>query len=891
VTCTHCNTPISSGERFCGSCGRPLTGTIVMEDPSPSAFKKQITVGASSTCDIAIDAPSVSGEHLRVSKAAQLGRYLLEDLGSTNGTFVDGERIQKKEVGHGSIIQLGLHRMPLSQLTQGLGQHAATPTVLDTTIFVGRLPVCDIVLPFPMVSGQHLEVRLLSDLLEVRDLGSSNGTFIARQRLPIKAWTALGENELHLGSFRVPPATLAAWREALTATPTMVRSKKAHATIPHTGQVLIGRDPSCDVVIAAPQISWQHARVTVDGDRWIIEDLNSSNGVFVNGSQIKKGTIQSNDQVFLGSIQINLDKGKIAAPKQHQGEIRLDAVNLTRQLDSGQIILDQVGVSIYPGELVALMGPSGAGKTTLLEMLTGQQRPNRGQVLINGADLHDNLGGFGERIGYVPQEDIMHRDLTVFEVLFHSAMLRLPSDLPQQAVVEHVETLLVRMGIDHIRDSVIGGEAVRGISGGQRKRVNIAIELITEPPLLFLDEPTSGLDSTSTLEVMTVLRALADTGKTIIATVHQPRIEAFECFDQLLLLTKGGKLAFYGPANPDASEYFAKKSTLPQREGANPADYVIDVLDPLESTHQRSPESWQKDYAESEYQKNFVVNRRGDSKDIALIPPKEVAAARRRGSAQFNNLLTRYKHRKIRDKSSLLIQIFQPILIGGLIGLLFTGDSVTDPTGSANIALFLLSTTAFWLGCSNVARELVADRPVYKRERRAGLSASAYLNSVFTLQLAMTALQTLILVGLSWPWLDVQGGLFLNVWGVLLCTAAAGVAVGMLISAAASTEVTAISLVPILLLPQLMFSGFLLRFADMSGAQQAVTNLVPLRWSFEAIARMEYNASFAENGGSSALKDAIGFPEASVMVGPAFLLFWTGICLLLCLSRLRKTPR
>jgi ABC-type multidrug transport system ATPase subunit len=825
-----------------------------------------------------------------VSKAVQLGRYVIEDLGSTNGTFVDGARIQRKEVGHGSNIQLGLHRVSLVDLTLSLGEHAPSPTVLDTTLFVGRSLSCDIVLPYPMVSEQHLELRLVAERLELRDLGSSNGTFVARQRLPTKKWTALGENELHLASYRVPPATLAMWRETLAATPTKIKARKAQVTIPKTGQVLIGRDPSCDVVIDAPQVSWRHARVTVDGDRWIIEDLNSSNGVFVNGSQVKKGTIRPHDQVFLGSVQLNLDKGKIAAPKQHQGEIRLDAVNLTRQLDSGLVILDQVGVSIYPGELVALMGPSGAGKTTLLEMLTGQQRPSRGQVLVNGADLHDNLDGFGERIGYVPQEDIMHRDLTVFEVLFHSAMLRLPRDLPRQAVVEHVEKLLVRMGIDHIRDSVIGGEAVRGISGGQRKRVNIAIELITEPPLLFLDEPTSGLDSTSTLEVMTVLRALADTGKTIIATVHQPRIEAFECFDQLILLTKGGKLAFYGPANPEASEYFAALSTLPRREGANPADYVIDVLDPLETSHKRSPESWQKDYAESKYQKAFVTKRRGDSKEIILVPPKQTGAARRRGSAQFSNLLTRYKQRKSRDKTSLLIQLFQPILIGGLIGLLFNGGSVED--GRANIAMFLLSTTAFWLGCSNVARELVADRPVYKRERRAGLSASAYLNSIFTLQLAMTALQTFILVGLSWPMLEVQGDLFLNVWGVLLCTAAAGVAVGMLISAVASTEVTAISLVPILLLPQLMFSGFLLRFGDMSGGQKAVTNAVPLRWSFETIARMEYNAPLSDTGGvERSLEKAIGFPETSVMVGPIFLLFWTGICLFFCLMKLRKIPR
>jgi ABC-type multidrug transport system ATPase subunit len=564
-------------------------------------------------------------------------------------------------------------------------------------------------------------------------------------------------------------------------------------------------------------------------------------------------------------------------------------------------------------------------------MLTGQRRPTRGQVLFNGDVLH-NHPALLDRIGYVPQEDIMHRDLTVFQVLHYAAKTRLPSDLPDSAVIDHVNRLITRMGLAHIRDSLIGGEAVRGISGGQRKRVNIALELITEPPLLFLDEPTSGLDSTSTLEVLDVLRQLANTGKTIIMTIHQPRIEAFEQVDKLLLLTKGGKLAYFGPAMPGTAEYFSERSKMPYRQGANPADYAIDVLDPSEESYTRSPDEWKADYLASEEFKTWVVARQQSSDQVILTSSKAKAAAARGGMSQYFTLLGRYWIRKMRDRTSLGIQFLQPIIIGVLLVALFGGfsgdkDGLPDdektleewyclvhpddeiptskedescsqaekieeindslPPGAEeievpkdpdpvdphpafakgiNATLFLLAAAAFWLGCSNVARELVSDRPVFRRERRSGLNIRSYLASVFTFQMLLSGVQTIVMTVLVWAAVDVQNETILFSWVVLLITAGCGVALGLAVSAWAPTEVTAISVIPILLLPQLMLAGYLKVYEQMGELLQLLTVFVPLRWSFNSLAKMEYVAWESglrndEQELAFTLEEVFGFPD------------------------------
>ena len=341
------------------------------------------------------------------------------------------------------------------------------------------------------------------------------------------------------------------------------------------------------------------------------------------------------------------------ARQPKRGEIRIDAFNLVRELPSGKRLLDDVSLSIYPGEMVALMGPSGAGKTTLLELLTGQREATKGAVLLNGRDLLKSWGEFRHTIGYVPQDDIMHRDLTVYEALFHAAKLRLPRDLPTEAVEAHVEKLMNRMGLLPLKDSIIGSEKVRGISGGQRKRVNIAMELITEPSLLFLDEPTSGLDASSTLEVLQLLRKLADSGKTIILTIHQPRIEAYGLMDNLILLAKGGHLAYFGPAKGQAVHYFEERVAAKKPTEKNPADFIMDVLESKPELIGRALISNQVPMSDL-----FRIAWGKSKKTRNMLPPKGRSLL-----SQFYVLLTRYSRRKLRDRTALTIQLLQAPVI------------------------------------------------------------------------------------------------------------------------------------------------------------------------------------------------------------------------------------
>ena len=895
MICKACGAENPADSRFCGECG----GTSLLGRAATVATKEHepggsLVVGSAHDCGLRIVDPTVSGHHLRVSEAAG-GRLRIEDLNSSNGTWVAGKRVHEATVDADDVVQLGLRPVELSDVAAAL--HALRAAGSGRTLTVGR-EAGDLLLPYPMVSSRHLEVRPEGTGLAARDLGSTNGTFVDGHR--ITGWTPLPHGAtLHVGSYKVPEGTLSRWLEAVCASPSQQDAATAAVAIPADGAILLGRDPDADVTIDSAQVSWHHARITSEGGRWVIKDLGSTNGVFVNGSRVRTAALHPEDELLLGPVAIRLSEGSLVAPRRYVGEVRLDAHDLVRVVGDGKTILDHVSVSIYPGELVALMGPSGAGKTTLLELLTGQRRPTEGTVLFNGQDLHDQVGSLRDRIGYVPQEDVMHRDLTVFQVLYHAARMRLPADLPTSAIVEHVDKLITRMGLAHVRESLVGGESKRGISGGQRKRVNIAIELLTEPPLLFLDEPTSGLDSTSTLEVLRVLRGLADQGKTIIMTIHQPRVEAYELVDSLVLLCGAGRLAWFGPADPEPAEHFAARSEMPRRPGSNPADYVIDVLDPSDSELKREPEEWQRDYLDSPAYEQYVVQRQGQSADVTLEPGQDLAANPRRGMVgQYFNLLSRYIKRKLRDRTSLAIQMAQAPVVAILLGWLFFDSElphydrdfgiVLGSDQSVYATLFLLAAAGFWFGCSNVARELVSDRAVFRRERMAGLSVLPYLASIYTLQLFLAAVQVFGMILITWVLVGLEPVSFVPAFILLLITAAAGIGLGLLVSSLAPTEVTAIAVIPLILLPQLMLAGYLKVYEEMDALQQAVTHLVPMRWAFEGLAWLEMEAA----NYPQTINDVFGFPvvdDVHAMLDACILLFFTGAFLVATFVRLLTT--
>jgi energy-coupling factor transporter ATP-binding protein EcfA2 len=412
--------------------------------------------------------------------------------------------------------------------------------------------------------------------------------------------------------------------------------------------------------------------------------------------------------------------------------------------------------------------------------------------------------------------------------------------------------------------------------------VNIAIELITEPPLLFLDEPTSGLDATATLEVLTLLQSLAKEGRTILMTVHQPRVEAFRLMDMLLLLEKGGKLAYFGPAMPGASDYFERHAG-PMPKGANPADYVLDVL---ESTKKLSngedcpPGTWQRLYRASEPHAAYVRSRLVDRQSVQIAPVGDGASTRGAPGMgrQLRSLIARLVRRKSRDRAALVLQLLQPLVVGGLLAAIFdgmerwpfvvAGGSGDDPCElpvvvqaqaavKVHAVLFLVGATAFWLGCSNVARELVAERAVFRRERMAGLSVPAYAASVFTVQALVGAVQCLVLAGLIWGAnLSLESGFGIG-FGATLLTLVSGLSVGMVVSSVVRTEVTAISTLPLLLLPQLILAGYIEPYSGLNDTFRAMAALMPVRWAFDGLLRVEYFAAEPVCG----VEKVFGFPD------------------------------
>jgi ABC-type multidrug transport system ATPase subunit/pSer/pThr/pTyr-binding forkhead associated (FHA) protein len=874
-----------------------------MHNKSDKVF---VIVGSDAVCDVQIKAPSISAQHIKVTLIKR-GLFHVRDLGSDLGTFCKGKRITEAAVSIYDSIQIGRH--PVSMLSiaphlstkkQAAQKKSGTLLLTNKTITVGRNPQCDITINDPNVSQQQIEVRTAGEVFLIRNSKPENKTFVNGKPIT-KGWNPITHNDkLQFGAFPISQRIYLTWHTLLDAEQDFFEEHTFSIQKGENGTFYIGRDPASAIHIKSNRVSWKHAKVVIADDIATIYDLSSSNGCFVDGERVRQAIITPTSQVSIGGVQLNL----FGRQQRFSDQVRLDATNITRTLSSGKTLLHDISLSIYPGEMVALMGPSGAGKTTLLEILTGQKSPTSGNVFINGKDLHQHWSMFRDRIGYVPQEDIMHRDITVYQVLYYAAKLKLPSDIPDKEVKEIVENLLTRMGLAHIRDSIIGGERERGVSGGQRKKVNIALELLTEPNLLFLDEPTSGLDSSSTLDVMQVLRELADGGTTIIMTIHQPRIEAYNLLSHLILLTKGGRLAYFGSSN--ATSYFEHVTNRKKDPQANPADFMLDLLESVGL--RKSPENWQNDYRRSNLHTLYVTQRI----QKALSNYANIAPLKRSITKQLSILFFRYTKRKQNDKASLFVQIIQAPIIALSLSILFHNDALKlieleiKPAMEAfpmllqnfqlqngiHATLFLSAAASFWFGCSNVARELVSERPIFLRERRSGLRLFSYLVSIYAYQFLLACIQTFLMSLILWFSIGFTSNLFLG-WALLLITALTGISLGLFVSAMSRTEVMAISLIPLLLFPQLLFGGYVKLYGalEATGWKQYIANCMPIRWSFEALSIAEYQSLQEKNEAVLSLAQIIGFSHEAIWLPLSVLTIFLIATFSLCMFRLRLYSR
>ena len=735
----------------------------------------------------------------------------------------------------------------------------------------------EITLEAANVSRRHAEIRRQNDCFILVDLGSYNGTFLNGRR--INAPQSLNDNDViqlgprgpnirfrTSGSANLKPGSVHA--EAATLSPsgrlepqprykTIVagadtgplhdtqRSKDLNPNEPQVflqrpfdrPQLTIGRDESCEIHLDGLLISNRHARLSHTTAGVLIEDLNSTNGTYINGQRISgKKVLAPEEVVQIGPflLQINVERGVTVLDTR--AKTRLDVLKITKEVQNrsggGKIrLLDDVYLSIPPNEFVGLLGPSGAGKSTLMDSLNGMRPASSGQVLVNNLDLYQHLESLKQSIGYVPQDDIIHRELTVYRTLYYVARLRLSRDISPQEINQVVSEVMDITGLAERRDVPISQ-----LSGGQRKRVSIAVELITKPSIIFLDEPTSGLDPATEEKVMKLFRQIAESGRTVVLTTHA--MENVKLFDKLVVLMRG-KLVFYGQPR-EALEHVGAESfkDLYDKLEAPIAERLKQANGKLtkDVAAEEVADEWKKRFLETEqYKRNVEVPLRSVSSAT-----KTKAPARRRGTfgdwlGQWRTLSRRYLEVLSADKFNLLILFGQAPIIALLTYV------VVGPKAPRDFIYFILALVSLWFGTSVSAREIIRERAVYKRERMVNLRLLPYVGSKIFVLLLIVGMQCLLLFA-TLKFLNLVGlmsipGSFggLGQLLVMVLTGFVGIALGLFVSAIVKTSEMATSLVPLILIPQILFSGLV---GIPTGVSKMVGAVMPATWSFDEMKRL-----------------------------------------------------
>ncbi|MEW2141906.1 ATP-binding cassette domain-containing protein [Micromonospora vinacea] len=499
--------------------------------------------------------------------------------------------------------------------------------------------------------------------------------------------------------------------------------------------------------------------------------------------------------------------------------VGIAAQGLGQSVRSGRQILADVSLSIAPGELVAIIGASGAGKTTLLELLAGVQRPTTGTVRYDGTAAAGT-------IGLVPQDDIIHRELPLARTLRHAARLRLPSATGPAEINERVAEVLAELRLTDRAATPVGL-----LSGGERKRASIAVELLTRPGVFFLDEPTSGLDPAIAVELLRVLRALADTGATVVLTTHQ--VTDVDHCDRVVVLTRQGRLAFTGtPAA--AREFFGLRS-------------LVEVH--LRLDEATRPGEWPDRFAERREAEQ--ARRATDDWDDAATPPRRVGRLR-----QWAILTARNAEIVARNRLTLAILLGSPLMVLGMFALLFRPGAFEPSRPSPTVTvmiLFWIAFGGFFFGLTDGLLQICTELPILRRERLAGVRLAPYLLAKVAVLLPLLALVDLALLGVlrGMDRLPPVGGAdFAALYTTLLLSSAAALALGLLCSAAVSDAAQATLMLPMLCFPQVLFVGAILPVPAMAAGGQWLSYAMSNRWAFEGLGHTAGVERLWRDGGS-----------------------------------------
>lgn len=583
--------------------------------------------------------------------------------------------------------------------------------------------------------------------------------------------------------------------------------------------ITIGRLPDNDVTIDTPVVSRRHARLVRGGDGWTVEDLGSTNGTFLNGQRITGSLpVRPGDRLEVGSFAYRFDEDRLD-PVDGAGTVKLEARGLGKTVADAatgrpKALLAGVDLTILPGEFVGIFGTSGSGKSTLMDALNGRRPATDGAVLYNGLDIRRSFPLFKSTIGYVPQQDIVHRKITIRRALAYTARLRLPEDTSADEIARYVDDAIERVGLADKGDQPI--DTPVPLSGGQLKRVSLAVELVSNPALLFLDEATSGLDAGTDKRMMQLFSRLADDRKTVVCVTHT--LENVDVCHLVVVLFQG-RVVYFGPPAGVLDHFEIRR--------------LSDVYDTLENA---PAERWAERYEASAFHRDYVARRLAPVEQGSR--PAEVAVPatrpRRWFDARQGGILTRrYIDLVLSDRRNLAILLLQAPLIGVVVGLVFgTGETLAQRAVAESQLSFMLVISAVWFGCLNAAREIVKELPIYARERSVNLGVGPYLASKLMPLAALCAIQCVgLLVAVS-LFIEVPGNLVQR-GGALFLTGLAATAMGLAISALMTTTDKAVAMVPILLIPQVILSNAVVR---LTGTVEGFAKATTLSyWGYDAV--------------------------------------------------------
>ena len=795
-----------------------------------------VVVGRDLRADVRIAHPLISRAHL-VLRFDQ-GRWVAIDNGSLNGMYANGRRVPAVDIHDGQQVNIGNPDGP--GLTFEVGRHqgsAGTPPQTTSVPVASRPSTSWPAQPPPPPptsrppGAPHQQPMYPSGPQPRYPSGpqaypsgpSSYPPSTSQPVRPTPVSQSISSPDLEsvtaLGPTAAPRSS-----EGNLATSMLKILRPGRTPDVTAGAIKIGRATDNDIVIPDVLASRHHATLVPTPGGTEILDNRSINGTFVNGARVESAVLHDGDTVTIGNVDLVFRGGTLVRRTETEAATRtggLDVYGVTWTIEGDKTLLDNISMAARPGTLTAIIGPSGAGKSTLARLVAGYTHPTTGTVSFEGHNIHAEYASLRSRIGMVPQDDVVHGQLTVNQALMYAAELRLPPDTTKEDRQQVVAQVLEELEMTRHADT-----RVDKLSGGQRKRASVAMELLTGPSLLILDEPTSGLDPALDRQVMTMLRQLADAGRVVLVVTHS--LTYLDVCDQVLLLAPGGKTAFYGPPNQIG----------PSMGTTNWADIFSSVAGDPDGANKR-----------------FIAQHGPPPPQRAAQKPADLGEPTRTSlRRQFSTIARRQMRLIVSDRGYFIFLALLPFIMGvlslsvpGNVGFgvpvpaIQGGEAPNEP----GQILVLLNVGAIFMGTALTIRALIGERAIFLREQAVGLSTSAYILAKVFVFAGFALMQSAIVVGINvwgkkWGPGAVTSGavipprtLELYVDVAACCVAAA--MTGLALSALAKSNEQIMPLLVIAIMSQLVFQGGMIPVTGRIVLDQ-LSWITPARWGFASTA-------------------------------------------------------